>query len=111
MIRYLGVLATTLGLIIVVPSLHDKMVMLSSAMTLRIFFYITVMILKSQLTTFKILSVLFLLSFYGAAYMLFTETSLEYMPLVQKVIFLIKIIWVLGLHYGTSKTDFAFIVK
>jgi hypothetical protein len=45
-IKYLGVLATILGFITVVPSMHDIMVTTSSILTLLIFFYITVMVIK-----------------------------------------------------------------
>ena len=91
-IRYLGVLATVFGFITVVPSMHDFMVTASSILTLLIFFYITVMILKSKLNWMKVLSVIFLSTFYFAAYMYFTRSFLAYMPIVQKLIFLMKFV-------------------
>jgi len=110
-IKYLGILVTIFGFIIVIPSLHDLMVTLSSILTLLIFFYITVMVIKSKLTMLKIFSVFFLGTFYLAAYMYFTRSYLEYMPIVQKIIFLIKIFWVLSLEYFSSKEDFQFVTK
>ena len=98
-IKYLGVLATILGFITVVPSMHDIMVTLSSMLTLLIFFYITAMVIKSKLNLMKVVSIVFLLTFYFGAYMYFTRSFLEYMPIMQKIIFLIKIVWILSLEY------------
>lgn len=110
-IKYLGIIATILGFITVVPEMHDIMVTLSSILTLLIFFYITVMVIKSKLTLMKIMSIVFLLTFYFGAYMYFSRFQLEYMPIMQKVIFLMKITWVLSLEYLTRKEDFEHIIK
>jgi hypothetical protein len=110
-IKYLGILATILGFITVVPSMHDIMVTASSILTLLIFFYITVMVIKSKLSLMKVLSIIFLLTFYFGAYMYFTRSYLEYMPIMQKIIFLMKIVWILSLQYLTRKEDFQYIIK
>jgi hypothetical protein len=110
-IKYLGILATIFGLVTVIPSMHDIMVTLSSILTLLIFFYITVMVIKSKLTVMKIMSIVFLLAFYFGAYMYFSRFQLEYMPIMQKIIFLMKIAWVLSLEYFTDKEDFEHIIK
>jgi hypothetical protein len=110
-IKYFGILATVFGFLTVVPFLHDIMVTVSSILTLIIFFYITVILIKSKLVVLKILSILFLLIFYLGAYMYFTRYVLEYMPLMQKIIFSVKIIWVLSLIYFTEKEDFQHIIK
>lgn len=110
-IKYLGILATILGFITIVPSMHDIMVTASSILTLLIFFYITVMVIKSKLSLMKVLSIIFLLTFYFGAYMYFTRSYLEYMPIMQKIIFLMKIVWILSLQYLTRKEDFQYIIK
>lgn len=110
-IKYLGILATIFGCITVVPSMHDLMVTVSSILTLIIFFYITIIVLKSNLQALKVLSVIFLSTFYFGAYMYFTRSFIEYMPIVQKLIFLMKIVWVLSLTYFTQKEDFQHITK
>ena len=110
-IKYLGISATVFGLLTVIPSLHDPMVTLSSILTLLIFFYITVMVIKSKLTLMKIMSITFLLAFYFAAYMYFSRFMLQYLPLMQKIIFLMKIVWILSLEYYTRKEDFQHITK
>jgi hypothetical protein len=110
-IKYIGILATIFGFVTVIPSMHDIMVTLSSILTLLIFFYITVMVVKSKLTMMKIMSIVFLLTFYFGAYMYFSRYQLEYMPIMQKIIFMMKIIWVLSLEYLTRKEDFEHIIK
>lgn len=110
-IKYLGILATIFGFITVLPAMHDIMVTLSSILTLLIFFYITVMVIKSKLTMMKLMSIAFLLTFYFGAYMYFSRFQLEYMPIMQKIIFLMKITWVLSLEYLTNKEDFEHLIK
>ena len=110
-IKYLGILATVFGFITVVPSMHDLMVMMSSILTLLIFFYITMIVLKSKLNFMKIMSILFLLTFYFGAYMYFTRSLTEYLPIMQKIIFLMKVVWVLSLQYLTQKEDLQYITK
>lgn len=110
-IKYLGIGATVLGFLTVIPALHDNMVTLSSALTLLIFFYIMVVTLKTDLHLLKVLSVVFLMTFYFAAYMYFTRSFLELMPLVQKVIFVEKIVWVLSLIYFSEEKDFEWVTK
>ena len=108
-IKWLGIVLIVFSVLITIPAQHDLMVTLGSVSTLFIFFYITILILKSRLVFLKILSVLFLLSFYGAAFMYFTRTGLDYLPTVQKLIHISQIIWVIGLEYFTTKEDFTHI--
>jgi hypothetical protein len=110
-IKYVGILATVLGFITVVPSMHDAMVAASSILTLLLFFYILVMVIKSKVSWLKVMSILFMLTLYFAAYMYFTRSFLVYMPMMQKVIFLMKIVWILSLEYLTGKEDFEYITK
>ncbi|MFT6333999.1 MAG: hypothetical protein ACI86M_002280 [Saprospiraceae bacterium] len=110
-IKYFGILATVFGFLTVAPSLHDIMVTLSSILTLLIFFYITFLVIKTNLTVLKIVSVIFLLTFYLGAYMYFARAFLDYMPMMQKVIFGIKIVWILWLEYFTNAKDYQHINK
>ncbi len=108
-IQYLGILLIVFSALVTIPALHDRTVQISSIFTLLLFFYVTALLLMSRLTTFKVLSVVFLASFYGAAYLYFSQTGLEYLPLVQKVTHLVQIGWILGLEYLTKAADFAHI--
>ncbi len=110
-IKYLGIVLTGLSFFIVVPNFHDIVVTIASVLNLIVFFYITILILKSKLNVFKILSIFFLLTFYFACYMYFTRSYIEYMPIMQKAIHVFQIIWILGLHYFTTKKDFENITK
>lgn len=108
-IQYGGLLLILLTALSAIPSLHDLSVSLSIFLNLLVFFYVMVVLLKSQLTIFKVLSVVFLAGFYGASYMFGTKTGLQYMPLVQKITHVIQIAWILGLEYFTRKEDFAYL--
>ena len=110
-IKFAGVGSALAGLLVVVPALHDSMVTLSSIMTLVAFFYVTIFTIKSKLSILKILSILFLAIHYFACYMYFTRTFLDYLPIMQKAIHLVQIIWVVGLMYFTNEKDFENIKK
>jgi hypothetical protein len=105
-IQYGGLLMILLTALGTAPLLHDLSVTLSIFLNLLVFFYVMIVLLKSRLLVFKVLSVVFLASFYGASYMFGTKTGLEYMPLVQKITHVVQIIWILGLEYFTRKEDF-----
>lgn len=110
-IKYLGILVMLFGFVIVVLLMYDLMVMLLSIFMLLIFFYIMVMVLKLKLIWLKVMLVLFLVIFYFGVYMYFFRFQLVYMLIVQKIIFLMKIIWVVLLEYGIWKEDFVYIFK
>lgn len=105
-IKFLGILLIMLSFLITIPSLHDIMVTLSSIATLLLVFYITILLVKSKLQLLKFTSIVLLVIFYGAAYMYFTQTGLDSLPAVQKIIHILQIVWVLGLEYLTEKNDF-----
>ena len=105
-IKYLGLILIILSALITIPSLHNLMVTLSSITTLLLVFYVTILLIKSTLQLLKFTSIILLVVFYSAAYMYFTRTGLGYMPIVQKVIHILQIIWILGLEYFTIKKDF-----
>ena len=105
-IKYLGLTLIILSALITIPSLHDLMVTLSSIATLLLVFYVTILLIKSKLQLLKFTSIILLVVFYGAAYMYFTKTGLDYLPIVQKIIHILQIIWILGLEYFTIKKDF-----
>ncbi len=98
-LAYLLILINTL---ITLPPLHNLMVTLGSILTLLLFFYVTIFFLKSRLKFYKIFSVSILLLFYGAAFMYFTRTALDFLPSVQKIIHLVQIVFILSLDYSIT---------
>jgi hypothetical protein len=110
-IKYGGIAATIAAFLTVIPSFHDIMVSISGTCTLLVFFYLTVFILKSKLHFLKLYSVLALLLFYMATYMYYTMSYLDYLPIMQKAIHLVQIVWVLILEYYAKEEDFQHIVK
>lgn len=105
-IKYAGIMATIGAFLAAIPSLHDAMVMLTSVLTLLIFFYFTVLAFKIRLRGLALASTLFLATFYFTTFMFYGSFHLEYLPIMQKVIFALKIGWVLWLQYGVDKTAF-----
>ncbi|MFN4286635.1 MAG: hypothetical protein ACK4E8_11815 [Lacibacter sp.] len=105
-IRYGGIVLTATALLVVIPSLHNAVVVVSFITTLFVFFYITVLCLQARLRYLKILSIVFLAFHYLVAYLYFTRTQLIWMPALQKTVHLLQIIWILALHYGTKPKDF-----
>lgn len=105
-IKYLGIILITLSALITIPSLHDLMVTLSSIITLLLVFYVTILLIKSKLLFLKFTSIILLIVFYGAAYMYFTKTGLDFLPIIQKSIHILQIVWISGLEYLTTKKDF-----
>jgi hypothetical protein len=105
-IQYGGLLLILFSALGVIPPLHDLSVTLGIFLNLLVFFYVMIVLIKSPLPVFKVLSVVFLAGFYGASYMYGTKTGLEYMPLVQKITHTVQIIWILGLEYFTREKDF-----
>ncbi len=105
-IKYAGILATIGAFLAAIPSLHDAMVMFTSVLTLLIFFYFTVLAFQVRLRGLAMASTLFLATFYCTTFMFYGSFRLEYLPIMQKVIFVLKIVWVLWLEYGVDKTVF-----
>jgi hypothetical protein len=101
-IKYLGIVLILFSVLITVPALHDIMILFSSIATLLLFFYVSVLLIKSKLLLLKCASVLLLLISYGAASMYFFRAGLDYLPIVQKSIHLLQIIFILGLEYLTT---------
>ena len=110
-IKYVGIVATFLGFLIVIPSLHDILVTVTSALSLLLFFYLTVFVINAKKPILSLMSVLFLILFYFATFMYSARFHLEYMPIMQKIVFVVKIVWILSLAYFTKKEDFENVLK
>ena len=103
-LKYTGVLNMGFTFLIV-TSLHDLMVKISSTLSLLGLFYITVFILKTKLHFFKIFCIICLLMFY---YTLFLYGSGDWglLAIMQKVSFFFSILLVLGIEYFTGWDNF-----
>jgi hypothetical protein len=104
-IKYFGVGAMISTFLVVTPY-HDTMINISTTLALISMFYIAVFVFKSKLHFFKILCVVCLIVFYSCIYMYYTQSYLEFLPLMQKISFVIAVIWILGLEYFTKRDDF-----
>jgi hypothetical protein len=104
-IRYCGVVAMLFGFLAVTPY-HDTVIRIASTLALISMFYIVVFVFKSKLHLFKVLSIICMLVFYCCNYLYYTRSYLELLPIMQKTLLLIIIIWVLSLQYFTTSADF-----
>ncbi len=104
-IRYAGVLGMVFGVLVTTPY-HNLMVSLASTCIMLATFYITVMVFMSRLHLFKVLTVVCLLLLYINAIIYYTQYGLVILPVMQKVNFLVVIVWVLSLDYLTTRDDF-----
>ena len=104
-IRYSGIAGMTFAFLIATP-LHDIMVIIATTIFLLSMFYVTVFVFRSRLHIFKYVCVLYLLSFYSTLYIYGAGGSREFLPLIQKVLFLTTTLLILGLHYFSEAEDF-----
>lgn len=104
-IKYCGAGCMLFTFLIATP-LHDIMVTISSTMFLIGLFYITVFVFKTRLKLFKIFCVVTLLVFYFTLFMFGSGDFRIYLPIMQKINFIVTITLVLGLNYFTQDEDF-----
>ncbi len=104
-IRYAGVGAMLSALLAATP-LHDLAVGISGTLLMLTLFYATVFIFKTKLHWLKALSVLYLVTLYGTAFIYYFSTGLAYLPVVQKLNLFLAIAWLLAVEYSTKKADF-----
>lgn len=104
-IKYFGVFGMCFTFLIATP-LHDIMVSISATMFLMSLFYITVFVLKTKLHLFKILCIICLLVFYATLYLYGSGNFRGYLPVMQKLLFIIEAGLIIGLEYFTTKEDF-----
>lgn len=107
-VKYGGVGAMFFAFLTITP-FHDLMIVVSSVLVLLSCFYITVFVLKSKGLFLKLLSIVFMSTAYVSIYVYFRRSFLDFLPMLQKITFLLSIIWVLSLVYFTRKEDFELI--
>jgi hypothetical protein len=104
-IKYGGLGAVFFSFLVATP-FHDLMTTLSSVCALVAIFYMTIAIFKSKQPVFKLLCVACLAVLYVNNYIYYTHHGLEYLPIMQKISFIIVLCLVFGLEYFTTKEDF-----
>ncbi|CCG99688.1 hypothetical protein FAES_1678 [Fibrella aestuarina BUZ 2] len=104
-IAYGGVGAMLFAFLVITPY-HDLMIGIASFLSLLALFYVFVFIMKSKLLGFKLVTISYLLVLYANNYIYYTQHFLKLLPIMQKISFLIGVIWMLGLEYFTKPDDF-----
>ena len=90
---------------LIVTSLHDLMITVSSTLSLLGLFYITVFTLKTKLHLLKFCCIICLLIFYYTLY-LYGSGDWVLLAIMQKVSMICSMLLVLGLEYFTKREDF-----
>ena len=103
-LKYVGSVNIVFSFLIATP-LHDRMVTISSTLSLIGLFYTTVFILKTRLQLFKFSCIICLLIFYYTLY-LYGFGNWGLLAIMQKVSFICSTILVLGIEYFTKQEDF-----
>jgi hypothetical protein len=104
-IKYGGIGSMIFGFFVFTPY-HNLMTTLSSIAALVALFYMVIYIFKSKRTVFKWLSVSCLAVLYLNNYIYYSLNFLEYLPVLQKISFVIVLALILGLDYFMVKEDF-----
>lgn len=103
-IKYFGAGSMFFTFLIVTP-LHDAMIPVASILFLISVTCITLYLFKSKLHWLKIVAVMFHLIFYYSIYLLGIGND-RLLPAMQKVTFVMAIVFIATLDYFTGKQDF-----
>ncbi len=109
--RHAALVLKTVGLtnvlfsFLVVTSLHDIMITISSTLVLLGLFYITVFVFRTRLHFFKLACVLCMLTFYFTLF-LYGCGDWGLLAIMQKVSLAGSMLLALGLEYFTTREDF-----
>ncbi|MBA4849424.1 hypothetical protein [Emticicia sp. BO119] len=104
-IRYAGMSSMFFAFWVITPY-HDIMVTISATFAMIATFYLVVFVFMSHRLYLKILAALCLITLYFNAFVYYTSTGLEILPIAQKLNFLLVISWVISLEYFTTREDF-----
>jgi amino acid transporter len=104
-IKYAGA-GAMIAAVFTATSFHDSAITISGTLLLLSLFYIAVFVFKSRLRWLKIYSVICLLVFCVCNYVYYTDTYLEWLPILQKVTLGMILVWILALEYFTEREDF-----
>jgi len=106
-LKYAGI-ANVFFTFLIVASLHDIMLIISTTLFWTCLIIITVFIFKTKLHLFKFFCIISLTAFYYSVY-LWGTNNWNLLPIMQKVNFASSTLLILGLEYFTKPEDFAHI--
>lgn len=101
-IKWCGSLSMVFAFLAVTPW-HDTAVVISNVLILLTLFYITVHLFKSRWYGFGLLSAICLATLYLGSFMYYGRLWIEWLPVVQKSIFIMAIVLALGLTWTQEK--------
>ncbi|HRD06028.1 MAG: hypothetical protein U0V54_14905 [Saprospiraceae bacterium] len=100
-IKWGGALSMLFAFLAVTPW-HDLMVTMSNVLVMLSLFYITVHLFKSKLFVCGLLSAMCLSAIYLGSIMYYTQLWLDWLPVVQKIVFVLKMALILSLTWGPT---------
>lgn len=100
-IKWGGTLSMLFAFLAVTPW-HDLMVTISNVLVMLSLFYITVHLFRSKLFVYGLLSALCLSAIYLGSTMYYNQLWLDWLPVVQKTVFFLKIVLILSLTWGPT---------
>lgn len=96
-IRTLGTLSM-ISAVLIFTKLHDIMTTISSILGVLVVVGIVRAIYKSNLTFYKISGIVCILLLAFNNYVYYSENYIEYLPLIQKITFVLVLVWIVGLN-------------
>lgn len=100
-IKWGGTLSMLFAFLAVTPW-HDLMVTISNVLVMLSLFYVTVHLFKSKLFLYGFLSTFCLSFIYLGSIMYYTQLWLDWLPVVQKTVFSLKMVLIMSLTWGPS---------
>ncbi len=100
-IKWGGALPMIFAFLAVTPW-HDLMVTISNVLVMLSLFYITVHLFKSKLYVYGLLSAFCLSFIYLGSIMYYTQLWLDWLPVVQKTVFVLKMVLIMSLTWGPT---------
>jgi len=103
-IKIFGILAMTFA-VLIFTKYHDLMTTLSSIFGVFVVVGIVWEVYKSKLNIFKFGGVVCLMLLGINNYIYYSGNGIEYLPLIQKITFVVVLIWIIGLNTKTFLTS------
>lgn len=104
-IRYSGMASMFFAFLVITPY-HDLMVTFMVVSGMLAVFYLSVFVFRMRSWFWGILTAACLLLVYFDTFLYYSSLWLEILPGLQKINYVLIIIWVIGIEYFTTKDDF-----
>jgi hypothetical protein len=104
-IRYTGMASMFFAFLVITPY-HDLMVTIMVVSGMVAVFYLSVFVFRMQSWFWGILTAACLALVYFDTFLYYSGLWLEILPGLQKINYILTIVWVIGIEYFTTRDDF-----